>query len=313
MAKSVKAKKKPTSESNARTWREIPQSGPKQDLSAAARRRKLVSLLKTSGSLLTLVVLLGALTWIGMAWLQSPEYQVGSAEGPPIRSVVLETDGVLSRDWVDLALNIPPGTSLGNVSIFDLKEKLEAHGQIAQAVVERRFPDALLVRLQERRPVSRLAVAREFGGFDVYLVSADGEVYEGHDYGADEVRALPFLDGVRVRRDGFGRIQRLEEMPLVAEFLSTAQRTHPRLYRDWRILAVEGMNGGEAGPGAGIRVRGRRYPPVRFSLQSFDRQLERLEHIINDLPDRLAPERHRQIEVIDVSLDGPAIVSFQKT
>lgn len=312
MARNRKTSKTTPPEKAARTWRELQRPGNGTATSTAARRRKRATLLKASGSLLAFVIVLGGITWLGLSWYQSPEYKLGGGGGAPIQRVLLETDGVLTRDWVDLTLDIPPGTGLAEVSIFDLKDRLEAQGQVASAVVERRFPDALQVRLRERRPVGRLAVATEFGDIENYLVSAEGVVYRGFDYDPNFLRSLPYLDGVRLRRDGWGEFMPLEEMQWVTAFLDTAREFHPHLYRDWSVVILEGLGSTGPAPGSGIRVRGRRNPSARFSPDSYGPQLERLEVILRDLPGRVAPERRNRVEIIDLSLDGPVVVSFSQ-
>jgi len=295
---------------STRSWREIRQSGSEKAFTHAARKRKATVFLKAATSLCGLIFVLGAGTWLLINWYDSPEFSLTREEGEPIRRIVYQTDGVLNRERVSRLMAIPGGTSLMEVSIFELKRKLEANGQIESAHVAREFPDTLKVSLKERKPVCRIALANEFGGYETLLVSAEGIVYEGSHYDREFLETLPYLGGVSLRREKSGGIEPIEGMLLIADFLDVVKDQYPRYYRHWRVITLEGIGKEENIPGAGFRVRGRNFPSTRFSATEYHRQLEKLTTIMQDLPKRVEAENRGEIEKIDLSLDGPVVVSF---
>lgn len=308
------AKKKKTKQSSnplTRTWREIRQTGSEKAFTSAAQKRKWATLLKTSSSLLILILLIGGGTWATIHWYQTPESSLGKDQAPPVDRIIFETNGVLREAWVGRTLAIRPGTTLVELSIFDLKQKLESRGQIETAKVERLFPSTLKVQLSERIPVARLAVEDGFGGYEILLVSGEGQVYRGRDYDPDFLKTLPYLDGVTPQKNQTGEFQPILGMEVASSFLDLLRRDYPALYEDLRVMDLRHIQKGSEIPGASIEVRGRRFPDIRFSSQAYSQQLEKLVYVLDDLSHRLETDRPREsVAAIDLSLEGPVVVSF---
>lgn len=306
-------KKKSAKSSNAltRTWKEIRQTGSDKAFTSAAQKRKLTTLLKASSSLLVLILLVGGGTWALVHWYQTPESSLGKDQARPIDQILFETNGVLEQRWVGRTLGIRPGTTLVDLSIFELKQKLEFGGQVEVANVERLFPSTLKVTLRERIPVARLAVEDGFGGFETLLVSGEGLVYRGRDYDPDFLKTLPYLDGVVPRKNPTGQFHRIVGMGEVSAFLELVRNQHPVFYGDLRVVDMGGIQKGTDLPGASLEVRGRRFPNIRFSTHAYSDQLDKLVYVIDDLNRRLETDRPREsVETIDLSLEGPVVVSF---
>ena len=282
-------------------------------MTSAAKRRRVSTLLKASGSLLLFIGLVGGGTWALLNWTESPEADLGRERAEPIRQILFETDGVLSEKWAGRTLALRPGTTLLDLSIFELKERLEASGQVRSAVVERQFPDSLKISVRERIPVARVAVQDGFGSSETLLVAPDGTLYRGRDYDRVFLKTLPYLAGVQPRKDREGRFYPLPGMELPTAFLQRIRYEYPELYGALRILDLEDLQAGTDLPGAGFVARLRRYPDIRFSPAGFESQLEKLELVLADLEERIRrPEDRRLIDRVDLSIDGPVVVSFHK-
>ena len=79
----------------------------------------------------------------------------GSAHlGLVVRDVKVEGRETTERDTILAALHAGPGTPILAVSARRAKEQLEALPWVRSAVVERRLPDTLYVRLVERKPLA---------------------------------------------------------------------------------------------------------------------------------------------------------------
>jgi hypothetical protein len=308
-----KRQQKSTRNPITRTWKEIRQSGAEKAITAAAQRRKVTTLLKAGGSLLIFIILIGGGTWALLQWYQTPESTLGREHAEPLGQIHFDTDGVLTRKWVGRTLSIRPGTTLLDLSIFELKERLEMSGQVESAVVERHFPDTLKIVLKERIPVARLAVEDGFGGIETLMVAADGTVYRGRDYDPVFEKMLPYLDGVVPVKDALGNFKPIRGMGLASEFLSISRYRFPEFYHDLRVVDLGDMQAGSELPGAGFEARCRNYPAIRFAPEGLDRQLDRLEVVLRDLNDRIEEARPRDaVERVDLSMDGPVVVSFHE-
>lgn len=235
------------------------------------------------------LVLVGALQLPSLI-AKGPELLSRAGEFSPIRSVEIETDGFLERDWLLDYLALGAEESLLTVDLAGLKSRLEALGQVDNAEVERRFPDTLVVSLQERQPIARIAGLRANGEKLALFVDRTGAVFECERIDPSLIRSLPFLDGIKLkkRNGGFASIPGIEPL---AELLSEAQAIAPHLYRRWRIVSLEKSDR--------LIVRGRMAKQIEFDAGSgFRDQLGRLDYII----DHYRSLGWRSIEHVDLTL-----------
>jgi len=108
--------------------------------------------------------------------------------GLAVADVKVEGREATDRDTILAALGAAPGAPILGVSPARAKERLEKLPWVRSAVVERRFPDTLYVRLVERKP---LALWQHGGKVD--LLDRDGNVIPvGH---LDRFAKLPLVVG----------------------------------------------------------------------------------------------------------------------
>ncbi len=304
--------KSKSSQATNRSWRQIRQAAPNNSVTVAAQKRKRIQLIKASATLVGLVALIGGITWGVTAWKSSGAMLELSDHNDPIRRILFETDGTLNETWLAQKLSIPRGTSLTEVDIFQLKQGLETHGQVFAAHVERHFPDTLFIELEERMPSARLAVQGEFGVLETLFVAVDGTVYPSQHYDSGFVKTLPYLDGVKLAKLDSGAYKPIRGMDEVNALFGMARRDYPDLAESWRIVSLK-MVTPEASPfPASLIVRPRKGPELVFSTTDYRQQLEKLDVILRDLQRRRGNAGLQDIESIDLSLRGPAVVSFGK-
>lgn len=112
----------------------------------APRRRRRLS--RSLGRGLLLALLLVALAGAGR-WLLAPETL-------PVRTLQLVSDaGKVREDELHRLLQAELGANFLRLPIATVCERLEAHPWIERAVVRKRWPDRLVISLDERRPVAR--------------------------------------------------------------------------------------------------------------------------------------------------------------
>ncbi|MFZ5496070.1 MAG: cell division protein FtsQ/DivIB [Verrucomicrobiota bacterium] len=263
-------------EAPGRSWRSIRQEVSPPAMSRRGRRRRLLAWVKAGG--LTLTVALAG--WGGYAlvhsWATDRAALATAVHSAPVRETVLITDGVLGQKWVTDMLALPRGASLMALDLPALRDRLLAHGQIRVAVLTRSFPDTLVVTLQERTPVARIQASDEPGRVTQLLVAKDGVAYEGLGYDRQLLASLPWLDGVRLVRDGRGYAP-IPGMADVAALLSTAQLQAPHLYRNWLIVSLARLESADE-----ILVKAQDVPQVVFSRKrDFYKQVARLDYVLD--------------------------------
>ena len=285
-----------------RSWRNIRQEVSAPAMSRKGRRRQLAAWLKL-GTLFTFVAVAGWGTFLVMhSWETDRTALATAVHSEPVRSVVLITDGVLTQPWAAGELALPKSASLMSLELRPLRNRLLTSGQVRVAVLARQFPDALVVRLEERTPVARVQASDSFGATRQLLVAKDGVVYEGLNYNKTMLAGLPWLDGIRLVKTGTG-FAPVAGMADVAALLATAQQEAPHLYRGWLIVSLARLASDDE-----IVVRAQDIPEIIFSRKGdFFKQVARLDYVI-DAARVLADPTLRSI---DLSLDGQVPVRLE--
>ena len=141
--------------------------------------------------------------------------------GLAVADVKVEGREATDRDTILAALGAAPGAPILGVSPARAKERLEKLPWVRSAVVERRFPDTLYVRLVERKP---LALWQHGGKLD--LLDRDGTVIPvGH---LDRFVKLPLVVGEHAANHAAKLLDILATEPDLAARVSAAIRVGDR-------------------------------------------------------------------------------------
>lgn len=281
-----------------RSWRDINQSVNTRAMTSQGRRRFGWNLLRMFGTTL----LIGAACAVGFyLWrgFEKPVETLGSmASGEPVRDVVVLTDGVLADEWVLERLALPEGILLMSVDLDALKSALESEGQVRAAVVKRDYPDTIVVTLAERMPIVRVMVPTEPGKPEAMLVGRDGYVYRGFHYDPRMIATLPWIDGIRLTREGDG-FAPIHGMDRVSDLLLAARQDAPHLASQFRVISLAEH--------PLMIVKTRSAEKIIFEGGNYRRQFGRLDFILDHYRDAEGPDV--RFKRIDVSI--PAQVSVQ--
>ena len=275
------------------SWRDIRQSSSRRAVSKHAWRRKWWLVAKGLMAL-ALLAALGAGGWLAYERYQDgvePLRTVRSVQ--PLKEIVYQTDGVLTREWVRERLGIKLGDDVMGFDIHAMKTELESLGQVKSASL-RRQPERLVIQLRERLPVARVRV-REEGAVRTLLVDREGVVYYGQGYRVGELDRLPFLAGVSLRRAGDGYAA-LPHMDVVADLLRAANEHTPHLMEGWRV--VDGSELPEL-----LTVRDRDIEEIVFARERMEAQLRRLDMIVAENRRQMTGQRR-----VDLSLGNQVVV-----
>ena len=261
------------------------------------------------GNVVAIVLLVVVSSWgvyeLVNLWETNPKRITSPTKGLPLRDFTVRTDGVLDKPWVQRTLDLPKSVSLMELELVNLKRRLEESGQVSKAVIERRFPDVLVVTLQERTPVARIMARIGDASPVVFVVARDGTVYSGFGYNAEMADALPFIDGVKLVREGSG-FARIDGMDVVADLLGTAQASAPLLYRSFKVVSLARF-----GLDRTLMVKSAEVDAITFgsSQDSFYRQLARLDYILAETRRQNAPG---QLKTVNLAIgDKQVPVSFE--
>lgn len=219
--------------------------------------------------------------WAGFeiwtTWETNPARIKAPVKSAPVKSIRVRTDGVLERTWVERTLELAKGAGLMELDLYALQAKLVNSGQVHTAVLARKFPDTLMVTLEERSPVARVMAQVGTEPPKAYLVARDGVIFAGEGHAAGLLNTLPYLDGVVLKRSA-GKFLPLEGMEKVADLLGTARANVPELYAGWTVVSLARL----ASDGQ-IVVRSREVSEIVFGTRESDfyQQIAKLDAIVS--------------------------------
>lgn len=296
-----------TSASGEQSWRSLAggHKGNRAIQSPAARKRRLIRIGKVLAVLFVFASVVGGIAWGVVALTQREAPIQVSTPSKPVQRILFDTDGVLPDNWLGSMIELRRGMNLMEIDIHDMKRRLEAHGQVKSASVERVFPDTLKIRVREREPVLRMRIAGTGNRTELRIVARDGTLYEGVGYPGATLRRMPYLVPYR---HADGRIQPMRGIERVADLLEVTRRTQPNFFRTWQLVSLQHYTGDPDLPGQVIEVRTATVPRIIFGLSTdFAQQLDRLAVVLNYVQNRGNPALKR----IDLSLRESAAVQFE--
>lgn len=293
-----------TSASGQQSWRELAGKRQGRIHSPQARKRRLGKLFRLIGLSLALVGCVALSAWGVVAFQRSDAELQIKTPSKPIENIQFETNGMLPNAWLSQVVELKLGMTMMEADIYGLKQKLEAHGQVKSAMVERVFPADLRIQIEEQVPVMRLAIADASGKRQMQIVGKDGTVYTGVGYPKATLQRLPYVLPYKHSSGSYFPMQGIER---VAELLSYARQAYPNLVKDWQVVSLSHYSGDLDLPGQVIEIRSGSIPRIIFSASSeFGPQMDRLAYILEYIEKRGNPSLAR----IDLSLRGSAAVQF---
>ncbi len=294
----MKKKNAHKSTSKSPSWRDIRQTVSSKKITVHAKKRFWKYLAKTLAASATVVGIGLGIVYLVSYFDSEKTSAVSLVESTPIEEVILLTDGVLPDEWITKRLELPDGVGLMEVDIEGIKNRLEAEGQVKSAVITRDFPGTLVVSLHEQVPVIRLLARSKNGQTQMMLVGKDGVVYKGQGYSRQLLRGLPFLDGVRLVREGNG-FKPIPGIDSISDLLQLTRQEAPHLYSTWKTVSLKDS--------PRLTVKTKDVSEIVFEPGNFRRQLAKLDYIL-DYYRRAAGE---DMERIDLSFRDQVAVEVE--
>ncbi len=209
---------------------------------------------------------------ITMASAGAQLVEASAALGLKVADIRVEGRETTQRATVLDALGAGFGTPILAVDPVRAKEKLEALPWVRSAVIERRLPDTLYVRLVERKPLALW----QHGG-KIQLIDRSGEVIPVAEL--DRFAKLPMVVGEDAAHHAAGLLAMLASEPDLAARVTAAVRVGSRRWNLRIDNAISVMLPGEDAPAAWAELA---------RLERSRSLLERKVRVVDmRLPDRL--------------------------
>ncbi len=282
------------------SWQKLKPKSSRRPSTVPAFKKRMGMLARLS-TLLVILVLAG----LGFAWMEKIAHQDSgpldlTGPGTSIKKVKFSSNGVLSQKWFLNWFGPLRERTLMELDINKIRADLEKENQVVSARVKRVFPATLEISLLEKSPIMVLRLKVKTGGYNDWLVSADGSLYLGEGYSPAQLSLLPSLavpSSVLHRTEDGKGLKPLSEVSKVAPLLDLAQREYPAFYRDWKVVSYDLNN--EFDPVSHILIRSGKVKKIRFAPHKFATQMERLHYLFLESDFR----KKQVIESIDLSHD----------
>lgn len=289
-----------------KTWRTIPQPAFTRSATLLGWWKQVKKGLKW-GLYIGLGLLLagGAMWWMQhQPSLKSALRHSSLAKGNP-PTLIVKTDGVLTKAHVQAALALPPDLGLLELDLKTLKQKVCTIPEVKSATLEKDLPDKLCIYITEHNPIARVAVIDQQGTKRVYGISDTGFIFQP-SLRAKTFKDLPWLEGITLKLKGNTGFEALPQLAAVAPLLQQAQRTKPKLYAQFKSIQCKGIDVCSRAPWSVVGIKTASWGEWIFATKDYANQLEKLESILEELSKR----RSQRVKSIDLSLEGQGVVSF---
>lgn len=148
-----------------------------------------------------------------------------------IKTIVFDGNDRIQDVFLLKASGLRYKSNILNVSINDVKKKLEDITWVKSVVVQRKLPDTVYVRVSERIPIAILQ-----SKYKLYLVDVDGIVLENDGIG--NCSNLPIVVGEGAAKEVAGFLHQLNKFPKIRNQLVFAVRVGNRR---WNIRINKGI------------------------------------------------------------------------
>jgi len=155
------------------------------------------------GAVVLLVAAVGGLIWVAVAGsAQIKQWLFARNDRFLIKNMDVTTSGRLSKEHITEFGGITEGRNLFDIDINSIRKKIEEGPLVESAEVQRRLPETLVIRVNERTPLARIAHGQ--AGF-YFTVDRNGHVL---GLASSKLAAMPVVKGFRDRGISPGSVLR---------------------------------------------------------------------------------------------------------
>lgn len=225
-----------------------------------------------------------------------------------VHRIEFESDGVLDAKWIKQKVSIRKDANIMSVDIHQIGHELAGHSQVKSVAVSRKFPNVIKISIKEHIPIMRIKVLDGVIRKEM-LIDEEGIVFHGENFTPFELKSIPFLSGVVLKRDQTKRYSPIENMEKVCRLLSLAKQKYWPIYTQMEVISMEKLSAKDHRPWSKIIIKSRFAQEVVFKDENFEEQLKRLDFIVNTpfVREKLPVKR------IDLTLKDDAVLKLRES
>ncbi|MDR2778707.1 MAG: FtsQ-type POTRA domain-containing protein [Puniceicoccales bacterium] len=262
--------------------------------------------------LLAALVLLGiALVTEGVIFFKKSNIKISSLPIPPtneLKKIIFNTDGKITPTWLAHELHLKKGTDLFALDISSMKERLETISQIRSVFIEKRYPDALFIKINECLPILKF-VANINDEKKLFLVDeGDGRIFSPICYDPEDISTILPVNLVLQASD----IKKLQFLPQVGistvkELIMMLKDEFPNIFQSIKFLDLRNYDDRPGAIWSTIRLHLKNEITIVLGPQNFHIQLIKLDYLLNE---KCKHNLHR-IKKITISASNNAVLEYK--
>lgn len=207
-------------------------------------------------------------------------------------------DGTLTRDEILRAARIRQGTGLMALDLDEVRSRIENIPSVASARIQRQLPSTLVIAVDERQPIARLAPVSRTGarlGQAVYYIDQNGFVIKPKP--GERLKPLPMITGVDSEYVVEGT--RLDRPEVISALSLLRLADYSVIKNDLDLTQIEVQKKGY------LILRTQNKGSIRFRTDYLSQQIQRLEHILDK-----AREDQHVVKTVDLSPERNVPVTY---
>lgn len=121
----------------------------------------------------------------------------------PVKNILISGNYHLEESEIKDTINIRDGSSLIELSLDELKARLKRNAWIKKVSLRKRFPDTIMVNIEEAVPKALLSIDKK-----IFLVDTGGNVLE--EIKDESTSFLPVIVGINPKKDRGGILEAMK-------------------------------------------------------------------------------------------------------
>lgn len=225
-----------------------------------------------------------------------------------LKKILFSTNGKITSDWLVHYLSIKKHVDLFELNIVDLQKQLEQVPQIRRSCIEKRYPDTLFIKLEERQPILKV-MARSDGKNELFLIDRlDGHLFSPVCFDSSEYDSIMPVN-LTLKKSGMSQFQFLpiNGVHAIDDLLSVLREDYPDILKNIKYIDLRNYDHRKGAVWSRIVLRMKNGISIIMSPYGFNVQLLRLEFLLKD---KCANNLFR-IKKIDVSAVNDVLVEYK--
>ncbi len=253
----------------------------------------LVSKVALAGLVCTGVVV-GVREGVKRLFFENPDYSINQID--------VQTDGTLQREQVLKIAQLREGENIFRVNLAEVHDRLQQLPQVDEVQVERKMPAEIDIHIVERKPIAWITrdqqVSDPFASEAAFLVDARGVLMKEKKL-LPEYLGLPLIVGCTSQSLEPGKTVESYDAEAALELLRLSTRSFMQTRFQIREIDLS--------KGYCLLVTDKNHTRVVFGFDNFERQLQRLEHLLV-----YSEDSKRELETVNLIVQRNIPVTFAK-